>query len=89
MKRLFLSLVTVLIALTGLTAKAAGFSCTVTWDVPGSVAIYEGSMLSASAVKVDVPAGATSFTLTEEKNYLVAPTTGYFISAAPLDGVEQ
>ena len=89
MKRLFLSLVTVLIALTGLTAKAAGFSCTVTWDVPGSVAIYEGSMLSASAVKVDVPAGATSFTLTEEKNYLVAPTTGYFISAATLDGVEQ
>jgi len=83
MKKLLLSFLPVLLALTAFTAKAQTFTATVTWDTPGTIKVLKGSN-PAYGTEVEV-GNATSYTVTEKADYMFIPTEGNFIESAMMD----
>lgn len=90
MKKLLLSFLPLLLTvLCGFQASA--FSTTVTWEIPGSVKLYEGNPNPALSPKV-IPLGAdqTSITLTtKDKQYYFIGDNGYKLEGATRDGVKM
>ncbi len=85
MKKLLLSFLPVLLALTAFTAKAQDdFSATVTWNASGTIKVLKGS---SPAYGTEVEIGdATSYTVTEKADYMFIPTESNFIASAMMDG---
>lgn len=78
----------VLSTIFGLSAAAQTWSTTIEWNNPGSIKVLKGTTYS-TATAVNIPAGATSVTLTEATGYFIVATEGYVIDSADLAGVPK
>lgn len=89
MKKFLSSMLPLLMAILCWGTASAQWSTTVKWDEPGSIQILTGTTSASSSTPMDLPASATSVTLTEAKAYFIAPADGYAITSVTLDGEPQ
>lgn len=77
-----------MLMLVGLSAKAQDFTATVTWSEPGAIEIVKYPY--PDNIPVEIPADATSFTITETGlEYIFKAAPGYMLTAAMMDGQAQ
>lgn len=67
MKKLYLFLVTAIVALCGSFAAEAATGGTISWNYPGAVEIYTWTSSTKTLTEVSLDANATSYTV--EKKY--------------------
>lgn len=87
MKKFLLSFLPLLLALVcGFKASAQDIAVTVTWETPGTVSVYKAATYNPGTAAIDLPAEATSYTITDKAEYVFYPAEGYCMTSALIEG---